>query len=175
MSRIQRDDSRATDPRAHHPNRCFLLWFRSYKMKAIIIYQPRQIRRIQPVAAAWVRAERGQKKTTTFVSLKSEKKSTIVRLFHAARDSHCCTSKKNKKTHKTAGEKREKKKRASRVSADPKHWIMKFGTYRARPPLQVRWLLRHGKVQKRARSTQCTHGLSSEEGPSDGGNKWFVR
>lgn len=175
MSRIQRDDSRATDPRAHHPTRCFLLWFRSYKMKAIIIYQPRQIRRIQPVAAAWVRCWARAKKKKTFVSLKSEKKSTIVRLFHAARDSHCCTSKKKQKNTQDSWWEKGKKKKASRVSADPKHWIMKFGTYRARPPLQVRWLLRHGKVQKRARSTQCTHGLSSEEGPSDGGNKWFVR
>lgn len=82
-------------------------------MKAIIIYQARQIGMIQPVAA-WVRAERGQKKKA-FVSLKFEKKSTIVRLFHAAYDFHCCTSGKKKTSEKMTikkkvGESREKKK-----------------------------------------------------------------
>lgn len=172
MSRIQRDDSRATDPRAHPPTRCFLLWFRSYKMKAIIIYQPRQKRRIQPVAAAWVRAERGQKKKQ-LLSLWSLKRSqqlcvSFMRLVILIVAHQKNTNKHTRQPVRKGGE-------ASRVSADPKHWIMKFGSYHARPPLHVRWLLRHGKVQKRARSTQCTHGLSSEEGASDGGNKWFVR
>lgn len=40
----------------------------------IIIYQPRQIRTIQLVATVWERADR----KTNLVSLKPEKKSTIV-------------------------------------------------------------------------------------------------
>lgn len=138
-------------------------------MKAIIIYQARQIRTILPVAA-WVRAERGQRKThkkTAFVSLKSEKKSTIVRLFHAAHDFHRCANEWIKKGKRVRAARRILSCRRSQTLN------LEFGAYRVRlpaasPPTAASWRKKH---KSGSFDTQCTPGLSSQEGRSHRGEQ----